>query len=147
MEIKNLKVDKMRYQKNKIAYALVLLAMVSQMFSLFFTIIPSTVVPSMTTAFEILINITLLLVSFLAAEKVKSYSKNWSYGLFVIASVHLFRFFYEPRKLLLLSQITVRRYLFITTFIEVTVILLIVAGIITIRKHKALLAHLKELGE
>jgi hypothetical protein len=145
--IKNIRIDKMRYQKNKIAYTFVLVAMVFQTISLFMTITPSTVVPSFTTAVEILINITLLLFSFLAAEKVKSYSKTWSYGLFALSVVHLFRFFYEPSKLLRLGQISLRQYFMITTLIEVTMVLLIVAAIITLRKHRALMAHLKELGE
>jgi hypothetical protein len=147
MATKNVRVDKMRYQKNALAFNFVLVAMALQTISLFMTITPRTVVPSMTTALEILINITLLLVSFLAAEKVKAYSLQWAYGLFVISTVHLFRLFYEPLKLFRLGQITRNQYLTITTLIEVTIVLLIVAAVITIRKHRALMAHLKEIGE
>lgn len=147
MATKNVRVDKMRYQKNALAFNFVLVAMALQTISLFMTITPRSVVPSMTTAFEILINITLLLVSFLAAEKVKAYSLQWAYGLFVISTVHLFRLFYEPFKLVRLGQITRNQYITIMTLIEVTIVLLIVAAVITIRKHRALMAHLKEIGE
>lgn len=147
MATKNVRVDKMRYQKNALAFNFVLVAMALQTISLFMTITPRSVVPSMTTAFEILINITLLLVSFLAAEKVKAYSLQWAYGLFAISTVHLFRLFYEPLKLVRLGQITRNQYITIMTLIEVTIVLLIVAAVITIRKHRALMAHLKEIGE
>lgn len=147
MAIKNSRVDKMRYQKNSSAYAFVLIAMVFQTVSLFATITPSTVIPSMTTAFEILINITLLLVSFLGAEKVKAYNKNWAYGLIVIAFVHFLRIFYEPLKIVKLNQISAQQYGFIIFEIVVTIAFLVVASVITLEKHRKLMTHLKELGE
>lgn len=145
--IKNIRVDKMRYQQNKLAYWLVLLAMVNQIGSLFSTITPRTVVPSFTTAMEILINITLMLFTFLAAEKVKAYNIKWGYGLFVIAFLHLLRIFYEPLKLFRLGQISGRQYFIIIDLIIGSIILLLIAAVITIKKHRALMAHLKESGE
>lgn len=145
--IKNIRVDKMRYQQNRLAYWLVLLAMVNQVGSLFSTIIPRMVVPSFTTAMEILINITLMLFTFLAAEKVKAYNIKWGYGLFVIAFLHLLRIFYEPLKLFRLGQISGRQYFIIIDLIIGSIILLLIAAIITIKKHRALMAHLKESGE
>ncbi len=145
--IKNIRVDKMRYQQNKLAYWLVLLAIVNQIVSLFATITPRTVVPSFTTAVEILINITLMLFTFLAAEKVKAYSIKWGYGLLVISFLHLLRIFYEPLKLFRLGQISWGLYFLIIDAIIGSIILLAIASYITIKKHRALMAHLKELGE
>jgi hypothetical protein len=145
--IKNIRVDKMRYQQNKLAYWFVLLAMSNQVVSLFATIIPRTIVPSFTTAIEILINITLLLLSFLAAEKVKAYNIKWAYGLLIISFCHLLRIFYEPLKLFRLGQISGGHYFLIIDLIIGSIVLLLVASFITIKKHRALMAHLKELGE
>lgn len=147
MAIKNSRIDKMRYQKNTSAYTLVLVAMIFQTISLFSTITPSSVIPSLTTAIEILINITLLLFTFLAAEKVKTYSKNWAYGLIVISFVHFLRLFYEPLKVLRLNQISGRQYGFIVFEIVVSIAFLVIASVITIDKHQKLMTHLKGLGE
>ena len=145
--INNIRVDKMRYQQNKLAYWFVLLAMVNQIGSLFTTIIPRSITPTFSTAMEILINITLLLLSFLAAEKVKAYSIKWAYGLFVIAFAHLLRIFYEPLKLFRLGQITAGHYFIIIDLIVGSIILLVIAAVITMKKHRKLMSHLKELGE
>lgn len=147
MSTNNIRVDKMRYQKNNIAYALVLFSMVFQIISLFSTITPEAVMPSFSTATEILINITLLLVTFLAAEKVKMYSEKWSYGLWVISAAHVFRIFYEPLKLVKLNQLTEGQYTLIITEIIGSIVFMIIASIITLKKYHALMAHLKEMGE
>lgn len=139
--------DKMRYQLNKLAYWLVLLAMIFQTVSLFMTITPRSVKPTMTTAIEILINIILLLVSFLAAEKVKAYSNKYAYGLFVISVIHLYRIFSEPLKLYKLGQLSAFRYTVITDLILISIACLVTAALITLSKYKALKAHLKEIGE
>ncbi|MCU0105026.1 hypothetical protein N7603_05090 [Acholeplasma vituli] len=141
------RIDKMRYQLNKSAYWLVLLSMVFQTISLFMTITPRSVIPTMSTAVEILINILLLLVTFLAAEKVKAYSNRYVYGLFGISAVHLFRVFNEPLKLLKLKQISSVQYTQITILIGLTILFMVYAALITLRKYHELKTHLKEIGE
>lgn len=143
----NNKVDKMRYQLNKSAYWLVLSGMVLQTISLFMIITPRTVKPSMDTAIEILVNILLLLVTFLAAEKVKAYDHRYAYGLFAIGAIHLLRAFDEPLRLLRIEQITSTQYVIITTLIVLTFVTMVVAGLVTWRKYQTLKSHLKEIGE
>lgn len=147
MSVKNIQVDKMRYQKNNLSYRLIILGMALSVWSLFAVITPKTVVPTLSTAIEILLNIILLLTTFLAAEKCRAYDKKWGIYLFVISAVHVFRLFYEPLKLLKLGQLSANRYEWIVYVIIVTVILYVSSGIITIQKHDALKKHLKEIGE
>jgi len=147
MNDKNIKVDKMRYQKNNISYRLVLLGMALSVYTLFATITPKAVVPTLSTAIEILLNIILLLMTFLAAEKCRSYDKKWGIYLFIISGIHALRMFYEPLKLYRLGQLTSGQYTIIVDIIIATIALYVVAGVITIQKHNALKAHLKEIGE
>ena len=147
MSVKNIRIDKMRYQKNNLSYRLVLLGMALSVYTLFATITPKAVVPTFSTAVEILINIVLLLMTFLAAEKCRAYDKKWGIYLFVISGVHLLRVFYEPLKLYKLGQLTSAQYTWIVDIIIATIALYVVAGVITIQKHNALKAHLKEIGE
>lgn len=147
MKTVNIKVDKMRYQLNKVSYFLILLALAIQVFSLFQIITPSTVKPSLQTAIEILVNIVLLLVTFLAAEKNKIYDKKWGIAVFYIAAIHLARIFYEPMSLFNKAEISFWHFMFIIMQIIMISFLLVFAGIITIKKHNALKAHLQEIGE
>ncbi|MDY0209977.1 MAG: hypothetical protein RBQ91_01040 [Acholeplasma sp.] len=147
MNNKNIKADKMRYQKNSSAYGLILLGMAISVHVLFSIITPKTVVPSITTAAEILLNIVLLLVTFLAAEKCKAYDKKWGMYIFIVAAIHVLRIFFEPSSLLRKGQITGFAFTLIAIELIATAALFVIAGYITIKKHDKLKAHLKELGE
>ena len=147
MNIKNIKADKMRYQNNSSAYWLVLLGMAISVHALFSIITPKAVVPGLTTAVEILVNIVLLLFTFLAAEKCKTYNRDWGIYLFVIAGIHVLRIFFEPSNLLRNKQLTGFQFSVIVTELVVVAVLFVIAGIITIKKHDTLKTHLKEIGE
>ena len=90
----NIKADKMRYQTNSSAYSLILLGLALSVAALFAIITPSTIIPDFSTAIEILINIVLMLVTFLAAERCKFYERKWAIIVNVIAAVHILRIFY-----------------------------------------------------
>gem|GEM_PF-3839486 len=105
-----LKAEKMRYQNNQSAYLLVMLSIVLGVISLFTLItydefstpsiiegLPLRVIPDFRIAIEIALGIFTLLLSFLAAEKVKVYQRFWSfYGLFILAGVTLYRIIGVP---------------------------------------------------
>ena len=143
----NTKADKMRYQTNKLGYRLILLGLAISVLALFSIITPSTVVSDFSTAVEILLNIVLLLITFLAAEKCKFYSLNWAISLFVIAGIHVLRIFYVPTKFLIANMLSPLQYTLIVTYLMASATLLVFAGIVTINRHAVLTKHLRELGD
>ncbi|MDY0075399.1 MAG: hypothetical protein RBR75_05965, partial [Acholeplasmataceae bacterium] len=82
----NIKADKMHYQTNKLGYALILLGLAFSVVALFRIITPTQIIPNHLIALEIVINIILLLLTFLTAERCKIYQKNWAIVSLVIAS-------------------------------------------------------------
>ena len=145
MSISNIKVDKMRYQANSLSFGLVMLSLLPSIISLFATITPPAVVSTVTTGIEILLSILLLLVTFLAGEKAKAYQKKWGITLIVIAVIHILRIFFEPLKLYGLGQLTKGQFTIIILEIITASALLVVAGLITIKKHNDLKKHLREV--
>jgi hypothetical protein len=143
----NIKADKMRYQTNSSAYSLILLGLSLSVAALFAIITPSTVIPDLSTAIEILVNIVLMLVTFLAAERCKFYERKWAIIVNVIAAVHILRIFYAPTKLLAKGQITFFHFAFIAVLLISSALFLIAGGMITIKKSQVLHNHLKEMGE
>lgn len=143
----NIKADKMRYQMNNLAYLFILLGMAISVVVLFRIITPKTVIPNFGIALEILINIVLLLLTFLTAERCKFYQKKWGIVSFVIAGVHLLRIFYVPKSLLTLGQITSGQFMIIVLLLAVSAGLLILGGVVTIIRSNILTNHLKEIGE
>lgn len=145
MSIRNIKVDKMRYQVNSLSFGLVILSLFPSVISLFAIITPSTVGSTFTTGVEILLSILLLLVTFLAGEKAKAYQKKWGIALIVIAAIHILRIFFEPLKLYKLAQLTQAQFIWIIVEIILASTLLVIAGMITIKKHDVLMKHLREV--
>ena len=95
----NIKLDKMRYQPNVISYYFGLLAIVIDVLYLFEVL--NVLVPSLVMATKILLNIVLMLMTFLAVEKCKAYSKGYSIVLIVFGIICLLRLLYVPLQVLL----------------------------------------------
>ncbi len=157
MNIPNIKIDKMRYQTNSLSYVLVMLSVVFSLIALFTLITydsygkgknPLRVVPDYRIGLEIALAITLLLVTFLAAEKVKYYDRFWSnYGLFILAGINFFRIFniplYADKKGWIPNQVMINS---IIEFI-ISVVLMLLAGIIAMRKVNLLKNYMKEIDD
>lgn len=143
----NVKADKMRYQANKSGYALILLGMAISIVALFRIITPVTVIPDFSIALEIIVNIMLMLTTFLAAERCKFYQKTWAIVSFVIAGTHVLRIFYVPTQLLSKGQITTSQFMIIVLLLIASATSIIGGGLITWSKFHRLHQHLKEIGE
>lgn len=143
----NIKADKMRYQMNNLAYMFILLGMAISVVALFRIITPKTIIPDFDIAIEILINIVLLLLTFLTAERCKYYQKKWGIVSFVIAGVHVLRILYVPKSLLALGQITSGQFAIIVLLLIVSAASLVFGGVLTIIRSNILTNHLKEIGE
>ncbi|MFA5525863.1 MAG: hypothetical protein WC992_03470 [Acholeplasmataceae bacterium] len=143
----NIKADKMRYQTNKLGYALILLGLAFSVVALFRIITPTQIIPNHLIALEIVINIILLLLTFLTAERCKIYQKNWAIVSLVIASIHLLRILFVPRNLLSKGQLTLSQFSWIMIFLIITATCIALGGYVTLAKHHILAKHLKEIGE
>lgn len=95
----NIKLDKMRYQPNVLSYYLGFLAIAFDVLYLFAAL--NTLVPSLATAVKILLNIVLMLMTFLAIEKCKKYAKEYSIVLIVFGIISLLRLLYVPLQVYL----------------------------------------------
>ncbi|MBE0701440.1 MAG: hypothetical protein IH571_07115 [Acholeplasmataceae bacterium] len=155
MNITNIKVDKMRYQKNASAYTLVLFSIALSIIALFqlinfdvfqVSIGAQRVIPDIRIGIEILIGIVMMLTMFLAAEKIKFYDRIWStMGLFVLAGINFARVFNIP--IYAYDKGWIPANVMVTAMIEFAIsgALLVVAGIISTRKVILLHHYMKEI--
>lgn len=94
----NLKLDKMRYQNNTISYMLGMLGIGLSIFAAF--ILLNSATPRAMALPKILMNIVILLFGFMSCEKVKAYSKSYSFVMFGIAAINVARIFWIPIQLM-----------------------------------------------
>ncbi|MBN3490738.1 hypothetical protein JV173_04335 [Acholeplasma equirhinis] len=148
-------IEKMRYQNNSFAYSMTFGSLAFFIWALFtsinyslFTFLPNEVKvrPDFNVALDIAMSIVLILVMFLAAEKVKVYSIKWSIGLFVISAINILRIFYVPLISLNTNQIPFEIFMQIAISHVICAGLTIVAGIVSYNKSKKLQLLLKEKG-
>jgi hypothetical protein len=142
----NIKADKMRYQLNKAGYSFILLGLSVSVVAMFRIITPVSVRPNHEIAIEILINIVLLLVTFLAAERCKFYSKNWAFGSVAIGFIHLLRISYVPKSLLDQGMLSASQFSIISLLLILSALFIIYGGFITWIKYRVLSNHMKEMG-
>lgn len=94
IDIEAVRNEKLRYQTNKTAYYLGLLACIFSTFAGFIGL--NTMKASATTIVKILLNIFILLFGFASTENVKKYSLKASIWLFVLAGINVIRIFWYP---------------------------------------------------
>lgn len=99
-EDKQIKLDIMRYTKNKLASNLVLLAIVADVF--FFVSIykkdVGTYYYTVLTGVSVVYNLIFMLFAFLASEGIKNYKKHFSYVLAGLGLFQIARIFIIPLK-------------------------------------------------
>lgn len=94
-EYENLQLEKMRYNNNSISYKLGLGGIVLSLVAMFIGL--NSVAPSsILTLFIVLINILVFLFGFLSSEKVKTYSKKYSFYMYGLGGICVARIFVYP---------------------------------------------------
>jgi hypothetical protein len=160
-------VDKKRYQTNKLPFMLTMLSVLIMVFTSFYVIayyavgvavdgsptMLSNVISSPHTALDITLVILLMLLGFLAAEKMKFYKKAFGIAILVAAGINLLRIFYLPLIYLndYLSSdgsLGIPPSVFTVAVILLVIVaaLQIIAGIITIHRYNKLEKHIKSFG-
>ena len=94
---------------------------------------------------DILFNIIFLLVAFLTAEKVKTYTLNWCWSCLVLGALQLPRMLL-PISLFTASQLTLGKFIFALIFVIGSSVCLILACVFSYLKSHKLDKHLKEIS-
>lgn len=147
--------QKMKYQKNGLSYGIVFLSMLFSLVAMF-TLInydsfgsafgSQRVVPDFRVAMEILVGIVTLLLSFLAAEKLKCYQPVWSFVIvYLLAAVDFWRMLSFPGYVCIEKgwvplEVANRGYF----FFQIAGILMIAAGLVASVKVYILRKYGKE---
>ena len=175
-EVMDMSVDKMRYQPNKSSYLLALLSVVFILIAGFISITfveygtgdynVALVIPDIWTALDILLIIFVFLITFLCAEKMKSYKLGYAIGMMAIAVLNLARIFYLPlmNHITYLNSVTewnelgnppgfvfeglaTGSFWLVIISLVIGIALQAAAGVIAYQKTKKLHKHIRELGE
>lgn len=99
----NIKYEKMRYNNNSLAYKLGMGGIVFSVIACFIglnSLQPSSVL----TVFIVLLNIAILLFGFLSSEKVKTYTKKYTYYMYALGAACFARIFIYPLMLIIYYQ-------------------------------------------
>ncbi len=131
----------MNYQDNKQAVQLGYLALLINTVFLITTL--NTVTPNFFIGVKILANILIMLLVLLYSEESKKYQTHAGYKLIGIGALALVRIFWIPLKVIRdpIIEGNVGIYLAIALVAEAA--LLIISGIITVRKSQGLTAYLQ----
>ena len=98
VDIENVRKEKLRYQKNTLAYWLCMLGVFMSLLAAFIGL--NTIKPTYWTTVKIGLNILILLFGFSSAEKIKNYSSSASIVCFVFAGVAVLRIFWYPLNMI-----------------------------------------------
>jgi len=96
--MRNIKIEKMRYQENKFSYNLALAAFLLNMYYLVVTLDNLTI--SYHIGIEIAINLGTFMFLFLGMESVKDHDLKWGQYFMGLALFYLIRLLYMPKMLL-----------------------------------------------
>lgn len=99
---RDLSIEKLKFQENKIAYNIALIAfLVNQVY---LVQILDNMGKTYHIGIEIFINLTMYLFLFLGMERIKNHHKNWSLGFIFMGLGFFLRIFYIPMMILRESQ-------------------------------------------
>lgn len=136
---KDFKVDKMRFQLNTGAYWLVMLAIMLNIYYLIFVL--NTITITFIIGMKTIVGVVYLMVMFLSAEKLKSYSKEWSIAAFVFGLIAFARIAFVPRMFL-----TGNDFIEGSILLAIQGLLFIGAAAITYKKASALKEYVERKG-
>lgn len=153
-------IDKMRYQENKFSARLVLISLIFSLIALFVMITYDNfnttgnnirVVPDARIGVAIGIGIVLMLLTFMASEKIKFYDSFWSrFGLFILAGINFLRIFNIPFYIYglyddeMTAMVPTKTFIYIVVLFVLSSVSLLIAGLAASKKVSLLQKHLKE---
>jgi hypothetical protein len=123
-------IDKMKYKKDSLAFAFAVLGLIANV--VYFALLyknNSNFFYSYMMGISVIYNLVFMLIVFLSAEEVKTYHRNYSFVLFVLAGIQFFRIFFYPRRALKAEVITGDAYLRMAICLAVSGVFLLFAAI------------------
>lgn len=95
-------IEKLKYQENKFAYNLALIAFLSN--QVYLVQVLDNTTKDFNLGIEIFINLGMYMFLFLGMERVKNHHRNWSIGFIVMGCAFFLRIFYLPLNILKLAK-------------------------------------------
>ncbi len=158
LEDKQVKVDRMRYTKDKLSSTLVLLAIVLD--ALYFVSIYETDIGSYyynwTIGASVVYNLLFLLIAFLASEGVKNRQNGFMIPLIVLGLMQIARIFYLPAKAYastvdvageMLAVMSDRQYLYVVVLLAVSGICCLIAAVTSTINNTTLARYMRSLED
>lgn len=156
-DIKNIKIDRMRYTKNKLSANLALIAIVFNV--LYFVSIYSSNIGNyyynISMGLSVLCNLVFLLAAFLCSEGIKNYNIGYAYFLILLCGVQVARIFGIPRRAhdaiitLVDGEVNVmddKQFTYVVACLLISAVACFVAGVVGIVKTVMLEKYKKENG-
>lgn len=157
-DAKFIRVDRMRYEKNKASSALAILSIVLN--ALFFVSIYKSDVGvwyySILVGASIVYNLLFMMIVFLISEGSKSYKINYSYAAIVVGALQFARIFIYPRLAYaartqatgeIVQVMKTPQYVRVVVYLIASGICLIASAVIGIQKCTALNKHMGQMQD
>lgn len=147
-DVKIIKKDRLRFTKNSASSTLCYLAILFNV--LYFVEIYSTnsqFYYNMEMGFSVVYNLLFLLFTFLCSEGVKNYSKGYSIFVIIIGCMQFVRILGIPMSAFATSGVmSITQFILVCTYLVVSAVFCIIAGIIGWSKYATLKKYKKETG-
>lgn len=156
-DIKNIKVDRMRYTKNKLSSTLAYVAIVFNV--LYFVSIYASNVGNyyynISMGLSVLCNLVFLLSAFLCSEGIKNYKIGYAYFLIILSAVQVARIFGIPKRAhgamikLAYAEVNVmddKQFTYVVVCLLISAVACLIAGIVGIYKTVVLEKYKKDNG-
>jgi len=136
---KTISIDMLHYKANRLSFWLILLTIALNI-AMFLIIYKTTdCTPNIQLGIDLLVNVIIMLVCFLAAEKTKHYSKSWGIVSIIMGHLQVVRIFWIPLYYFLQFRETgkglgVAGFVWCAILLLLSGISMIIAGIINNKK-------------
>ncbi|HHX80321.1 MAG TPA: hypothetical protein GX692_04565 [Acholeplasmataceae bacterium] len=123
-------IDKMKYKKDSLAFALCIFGLLANVLY-FFTLYRNNDNHYYTyqMGISVIYNLLFMLIVFLSAEEVKAYQRRYSYVLFVLGVIQIFRIFYIPKQAYDAEIMTAQNYRTLSIYLIISSVFLILAAV------------------
>ena len=156
-DIKNIKVDRMRYTKNKLSSTLAYVAIVFNV--LYFVSIYSSNIGNyyynISMGLSVLCNLVFLLSAFLCSEGIKNYKIGYAYFLIILSVIQVARIFGIPKRAheaiitLVDGDVNVmdeKQFTYVVVCLLISAVACLIAGVVGIYKTVVLEKYKKNNG-
>lgn len=132
-------IEKMKYKKDSLSYALVLLGLAINVFY-FFALYKnnSNFYYTLQIGISVLYNLIFMLAVFLSAENIKNYNRKYSIVVAVIAILQIVRMFGYPLQALKADELSSKRYFMMCVYLGLSSMCLLSGAIVSYIKSTLL---------